>query len=141
LDIYADSQKISEIERIEFQMDNIALFFLVALLVCEIFESLWQSAPTFGAVIEKIRGYYHTNIFFLFFMHPSFYLAIFISIYYGGVVTSVIVIMKAADIATKLWLVKKIEEGSLSPEFKAMFSMPLSPVIIWMNVFIYPTLF
>ncbi|SFP65791.1 hypothetical protein [Hydrogenimonas thermophila] len=121
-------------------IDTTAIFFIIVLIICEIFESWWQSAPTFGGVIEKIRGYYYTNIFLLFFMHPSFYVALFAYLYYGGATASVIVIMKTVDIATKLWLVQKVEEGSLSPEFKAMFSMPLSPVMMWMNVFIYPAL-
>lgn len=73
-------------------------------------------------------------------MHPSFYVALFAYLYYGGATASVIVIMKTVDIATKLWLIQKVEEGSISPEFKAMFSMPLSPVMMWMNVFIYPAL-
>jgi len=120
--------------------DITAIFFLIVFIVCEIFESWWQSAPTFGDVIDKIRGYYHTNIFLLFFMHPSFYVAIFAYLYYGKVAISVILIMKTLDIATKLWLVQKIEEGSLSPEFKAMFSMPLSPVMMWINIFVYPAL-
>jgi len=121
-------------------IDITAIFFLIVLFICEIFESWWQVAPTFGGVIDKIRGYYYTNIFLLFFMHPSFYIAIFAYLYYGGVASSVILIMKIIDIATKLWLVKKVEEGSLSLEFKTMFSMPLSSIMMWLNVFIYPTL-
>jgi len=121
-------------------IDVTAIFFLIVLLICEIFESWWQNAPTFGGVIDKIRGYYHTNLFLLFFMHPSFYVAIFAYLYYGGATVSIIAIMKAIDISTKLWLVKKVEEESLSPEFKAMFSMPLSSAMMWLNVFLYPTL-
>jgi len=121
-------------------IDTTAIFFLIVILVAEIFESWWQSAPTFGSVIDKIRGYYYTNIFLLFFMHPSFYIALFAYLYYGGTVLSVIIIMKAIDIASKLWLVKKVEEGSLSPEFKTIFSMPLSPMMMWINVFLYPAL-
>jgi hypothetical protein len=121
-------------------IDTTAIFFLILLLVCEIFESWWQSAPTFGGVIEKIRGYYFTNIFLLFLMHPSFYIALFAYLYYGKATISIIVILKALDITTKLWLVKKVEEDSLSPEFRAMFAMPLSPAMMWLNVFVYPLL-
>ena len=74
-------------------------------------------------------------------MHPTFYFTVwFVMITNSATSAMILLFIKTVDIATKLWLVQKVEEGSISPEFKAMFSMPLSPVMMWMNVFIYPAL-
>jgi len=121
-------------------MHNTLPFFLFLLVGFELFESWWQHAPTLSGVLEKIRSYYHINIFILFLMHPSFWLVLFIFLYQGGKGTllSLILVMKAADIAFKLWMVRKIDEGALSPEFRAMLDMPLDPWMPWINMAIYP---
>ncbi|BDY13401.1 hypothetical protein [Hydrogenimonas cancrithermarum] len=123
-------------------MMNDAVFFIVLLILCEIFESWWQHAPTLGGVLEKVRHYYHIDIFVLLLMHPSFWLVLFIFLYQGGrgTLLSLILVMKAADLAFKLWMVRKIDEGALSAEFRGMLSVPLSPWMPWINVVIYPAL-
>jgi len=111
------------------------------LIIFEIFESSWQNAPNFGSVVEKLYELYQANIFLLFLMHPSFYLTLFLYLYYEKLIFFIIVIIKGVDIIVKLWLIKKIEDGSLSPELRSMFSFSISPMMIWMNVFIYPAMF
>jgi hypothetical protein len=95
-----------------------------------------------GGILEKIAHYYHNNIFILFLMHPSFYLVLFIFLYYGAhsIALSIVIVMKGADIATKLWMVKSLEKGSLSPEFRAMLSMPIPHWMPWLNVVVYPAI-
>ena len=117
-------------------------FFLLALIACELFESWWQHAPTLGGILENVRRWYHRHLFLLFAMHPSFWLVLFIFLEQGGrgTLLSLIVVMKASDIVFKLWMVKKIDTGSLSPDFRAMLSLPLSPWMPWINVVIYPAL-
>ena len=123
-------------------MDN-SLYALAALVACEVFESWWQHDATLGRTLEKIRGYYHTNIFLLFAMHPSFWLVLLVYTARGfhGALLGAILVMKAADIAFKLWLIQKIERDELSADFRAMLSLPLSPWMPWINVAIYPALF
>jgi hypothetical protein len=117
-------------------------FALLLLVGCELFESWWQHAPTLGGVIENIRHWYRKNVFLLFAMHPSFWLVLFWFLYQQGrgTVLSLILVMKASDIVFKLWIVKKIETKSLSEDFKAMLTIPLSPWMPWINVVIYPAL-
>jgi hypothetical protein len=117
-------------------------FFILVLLGMEIFESWWQQAPTLEGVLQKIRGYSRTNIFLLFAMHPSFWFVLFLYVTRGfhGALLAMIVVMKASDIAFKLWLVTKMERGELSDDFRAMLRMPLSPWMPWINVLIYPGL-
>ena len=121
--------------------ENQALWVLL-LLVCELFESWWQHASTMRGILDKIGHYFKTNIFLLFAMHPSLWLVLFIYVAHNfhGTLLSIILVMKASDLAFKLWLVKKLEENSLPPDFKAMFSLPLQPWMPWINVVIYPAL-
>ena len=118
------------------------MIWVVLLTLCELFESWWQHAPTLGAILEKIRFYYRQNIFLLFLMHPSLWLVLFLFVAHGfrGTVLSLILVMKASDLAFKLWMIQKLEKGEISPDFRAMLSMPLAPWMPWINVAIYPTL-
>ena len=118
------------------------LFALVALVACEVFESWWQHDMTLGRILEKIRGYYHTNIFLLFAMHPSLWLVLYLYVARGfhGALLGAIVVMKASDLLFKLWMVQKIDRGELTPDFRAMLSMPLATWMPWINVVIYPAL-
>ncbi|WP_300363972.1 hypothetical protein [Hydrogenimonas sp.] len=115
---------------------------LILLVFCELFESWWQHAPTLKGVLERVRYYYRTHIFLLFAMHPSFWLVLFIFVASGfrGTLLSLILVMKATDIAFKLWMVQKLDEGTLSPDFRAMLQMPLSAWMPWINVIIYPAM-
>ena len=126
-------------------MENGEFFslWLLLLVACEVFESWWQHALTLGGILEKIRHYYDTNIFLLFLMHPSFWLVLFIFVASGfrGILLSLILIMKATDIAFKLWMVQKMEDDTFSPDFRAMLQMPLSVWMPWINVVIYPAMF
>ncbi|WP_201354066.1 hypothetical protein [Hydrogenimonas urashimensis] len=116
--------------------------FVLVLLGCEIFESWWQHDGTLGGVLVKIRYHFHTHLFLLFAMHPSFWFLLFLFVARGfhGTLLGLILVMKASDIAFKLWIVKKIDEDALSPDFRAMLAMPLSPWMPWINVVIYPAL-
>ena len=118
------------------------MIWVILLILCELFESWWQHAPTLGAILEKIRFYYRRNIFILFFMHPSLWLVLFLFVSHGfhGTVLSLIVVMKASDLAFKLWMIQKLEKGEISPDFRAMLSMPLAHWMPWINVVIYPAL-
>ena len=118
------------------------MIWVVLLILCELFESWWQHAPTLGAILEKIHRYYKQNIFLLFLMHPSLWLVLFLFVAHGfrGTLLSLIVVMKASDLAFKLWLIGKIEKEQLSPDFRAMLDMPLAPWMPWINVAIYPIL-
>ncbi|MCF6201378.1 MAG: hypothetical protein L3J42_04555 [Hydrogenimonas sp.] len=123
-------------------MDQTHTLFIAALILCELFESYWQQGPTFGKVLENIERYYRKNIFLLFLMHPSFYLVLYILLLNGGhgALLGLILVMKGADIATKLWMIQTFEKGNLSAEFRAMLSMPIPHWMPWINVLIYPAL-
>ncbi len=119
-----------------------ATLYILALILCELFESWWQHAPTMGKVLMNIERYYRQGIFLLLGMHPSFWLVLYLFVAHGfqGVWLSLIVVMKASDIAFKLWLIQKRQRHELSPDFQAMLDLPLSPWMPWINVAIYPIL-
>ncbi len=112
------------------------------LLVAEVYESLWQSAPTLGALLGRVRAYWRRHLFVLFFMHPSLWWTLFLYVAYGfnGTLLGMMVVMKASDLALKIWMVQRLEEGRVSPEMAAMLSQPLAPWMPWINVLIYPFL-
>ena len=118
------------------------MIWVFLLIICELFESWWQHAPTLEEILEKIRRYYRQNIFLLFGMHPSLWLVLFLFVAHGfrGTILSLIVVMKASDLAFKLWMIQKMQKEELSPDFRAMLTMPLAPWMPWINVAIYPTL-
>ncbi len=123
-------------------MDTTHIYALSALIFCELFESRWQQAATLGGMLENVERYYRKNIFLLFLMHPSFYLLLFIYLYFGAhsILLSIVAVMKGADIATKLWMIKKLQSSRIPPEFRAMLSMPIPHWMPWINVVIYPAL-
>jgi len=118
------------------------LIFVTILLLAEVFESWWQYAPTLEGVLYKMSHYAQRNIFMLFCMYPSFYFLLFIFVLQGyqGTLLSLMIVMKASDIVTKLWMMKKMNEKELPQEFQMILRMPLSFWMQWINVIIYPLL-
>jgi len=120
-----------------------AYFSYVGMMVFfEFFESWWQHDTTVGGMLEKIQALSRTNIFLLFAMHPSFWLVLFIYVARGfhGTMLAIILVMKATDIAFKLWMIDKTEHSELPPDLQAMLSLPLSSWMPWINVIVYPLL-
>ncbi|PHR57339.1 MAG: hypothetical protein COA44_06470 [Arcobacter sp.] len=122
-------------------MTNTYLLFIL-FIGAEIFELLWQRAPTLLVMIEKIYNYYKKSPYLLYLMHPSYILGIYLyylSNYNGWILT--ILIIKSIDIMFKVLLIHKhFILNELSDELKLMLAQPLHPLMLAMGLSLYPYL-
>ena len=121
-------------------MDFISL--LLIFIFLEFFESSWQKSDTlFGLVINNFN-IFRKNIFFYFTLHATFFYTIFLSFYFNnfGFWMSSIFIVKFADIAFKLSIMKKLSNG-ISIENIIPMNIKMTPLFRYFNVIIYPLTF
>ena len=122
-------------------MINLTLL-LTIFIILELFESTFQKSDTFYGVINKNYQLYKKNIFLFFSMQPSFYYTLFLAIYLNNFSfwMSSIVVVKFLDIYTKLYLLKKIDDGENISEIIPI-DMKIKSYYIYLNVILYPLLF
>ena len=118
-------------------MDLLTL--LIIFIAVELFESNWQKSDSLHGLILNNFRVYSKNIFLYFSLHLSFYYTIFLSFHLHnfGFWMSSILIVKFIDIAFKLSMMKKLNEGSSIEEVMPM-NIPMTNVYRYMNVLIYP---
>ena len=114
----------------------------IVFVVFEIFESTWQKSNTLHGVILNNYKLYSKSIFLFFIFHISFYYSIAISIYLNNFNfwMSSIIIVKFLDIAFKLTMMKKLEEGINIVEIMPI-NVKMSLIFRYFNVIIYPLSF
>ncbi len=123
-------------------MENI-FFFIFLFIVFELFEVLWQKAPTLYEILENIYRYYHKSIFLVFLLHPTIYLSIYLMIISGyNIWLQILFGLKLSDIALKLLFVKKffIDKEEMDIQTKMMFSMKIENWMLYAGVVVYPVL-
>lgn len=121
-------------------MDFISL--LLIFIFLEFFESTWQKSDTlFGLIINNFN-IFRKNIFFYFSLHATFFYTIFLSFYFNnfGFWMSSIFIVKFADIAFKLSIMKKLSFGIPIENIIPM-NIRMTPLFRYFNVIIYPLTF
>ena len=121
-------------------MDFISL--LLIFIFLEFFESTWQKSDTlFGLVINNFN-IFRKNIFFYFTLHATFFYTIFLSFYFNnfGFWMSSIFIIKFADIAFKLSIMKKLS-ADIPIENIIPMNIKMTPLFRYFNVIIYPLTF
>ena len=118
------------------------LILLVFFTSLEIFESNWQKSDTFYGVIKKNYKVYEKSIFLYFFLNPTFYFSIYLSIKFNNFsfLMSSIVLMKFIDICFRLFLMNKIKNDE-DITFIIPMDMRYTFVIRYFNVLLYPTIF
>ena len=118
------------------------LFFILLFIAFELFEVWWQKAPTLAEVLEKIYHYYSKNIFLLFFMHPTMYLAIYLMIIsHYNIYMQILFGIKLSDIALKLLFVHKVFiKHEIDDEFTMMLGMRVEWYMLYFGVVFYPVL-
>lgn len=120
-------------------LETIALYILFYIAL-ELYEVQWQKAQTIMGMLARMHQYYHKSIFLFFIMHPTFYFAIwfmFVSNYnpYAVVLLSI----KAADIVTKILLIKKVFiEQNISEELTLSLFTPIGPYLPYIGLLLYP---
>jgi len=118
------------------------LFFISLFIAAELFEVWWQKAPTLYGVLERIYNYYHKNIFLLFLMHPTLYIAIYLMIVSGyDLYLQVLLGFKLGDIALKLLFVQKVfVKREIDEEFSLMLQTKIEWYMLYFGVLFYPVL-
>lgn len=121
-------------------MDFITLLFIFFFL--EFFESSWQKSDTLFGLVNNNFNIYKKNIFLYFVLHTTFFYTIFLSFYFNnfGFWMSSIFIVKFADIAFKLSIMKKLSHGITIENIIPM-NINMTPLFRYFNVLIYPLTF
>jgi len=121
-------------------MDFITLLLIFFFL--EFFESSWQKSNTLFGLINNNYNIYKRNIFLYFILHTTFFYTIFLSFYFNnfGFWMSSIFIIKFADIAFKLSIMKKLSRNIPLENIVPM-NIHMTPLFRYFNVLIYPVTF
>ncbi len=121
-------------------MDTVSLLFIFIAL--EVFESNWQKNDTLYGLIYNNFLIYQKSIYLYFILHTSFFYTLFLSVYLNnfGFWMSSIIVVKFLDMAFKLSMMKKLEQGS---DIKEVMPMDIKMTLFfrYMNVLIYPLSF
>lgn len=122
-------------------MDNIIfLFFLFVAL--ELFEANWQKSDSLYGVIYNNYLIYQKSLFTFFILNPTFFYVLFLTIYLNidSLLMYAMLIIKFADVAFKITMMKKLSEGQKMEEVMPM-NVKMSFWYRYMNVGIYPVTF
>jgi len=122
--------------------ENTLLFYIVTFMLLEVYEVQWQKAQTMIGMLARMYQHYQKSIFLFLFMHPTFYLSIYLMMLTDFNTYAVaIFIMKGVDIATKIIFIKKIFiDKDLSREMSLALLAPLNRYILYIGLLIYPPL-
>ena len=115
------------------------LIFLFSLfLALELFESNWQKSDSLYGVIANNYKVYKKSIYLYFLMNPSFFYAIYLSMTLNnfGFWMSLIIVLKFADIATRLSILSKIDRDEDISNVLPL-DIPMNIYFRYMNLFIY----
>ena len=118
------------------------MFYIIIYTIFELFEVQWQKSSTMEGMLQNMYRYYSKSIFLFFLMHPTFYFAIIFMLLTNYNVYALILFgIKAADIATKLILMKQIFiDKESSDELSLMLQTPIHPLLPYIGLTLYPFL-
>ncbi len=123
-------------------MDNL-IFLFSLFLAFELFESNWQKSDSLYGVVSNNYNIYKKSMLLFFVMNPSFIFSLYLAIglYDFGFWMSFIVILKFADIATRLMMFKKIDNDEDISSILPV-DIPMNIYLRYLNLAIYlPALF
>jgi len=112
---------------------------IIILILLELFESSWQKAPTLFGIIHNNYLVYQKNIFTYFLLNPSFIYSLFLAFYLNvfGIWMSSIILMKFMDIAFRLHIITKMNDGIELTSILPM-DMQMNNYLRYFNVLVYP---
>lgn len=121
---------------------DLILFYILLCIGLEVYEVQWQKASTLMGMLSRMYAYYAKSIFLFLIMHPSLYFSIYLMMITDYNLYAVIYFtIKAADIFTKLYLMKQVFiDEEVNAEMKMMLSMPLDKYLPYIGVLAYPPL-
>jgi len=118
------------------------LNYVVLFLLLESFEIYWQKAPSIMGMLIRMHKYYQKNIFLFLLMQPTFYFSIGFTILTDYSWASIVlVLIKTADIATKILLLEQVFiKKQLSHELSLILLAPINGFLPYLGFLIYPIL-
>ena len=122
-------------------METLAVTILLY-LVLELFEIRWQKAPTMLQMLVRIRREYEKNIFYFFFLHPTYFFAIWLMLETGGNAGAIaLLFLKTVDITAKIILMQQVfEKKEISMQLHDMLMTPLEKWMPYLGLAVYPPL-
>ena len=119
--------------------ENLIIYIVVYLLL-ELYEVQWQKAQTIMGMLARMYQWYQKSAFLFLLMHPTLYFAIyFVMITDFNVYAVALLSLKAADILTKMFLIKKVFiEGHLDKEMQEALFTPLGSFLPYIGMVLYP---
>lgn len=118
------------------------MIYIVIYVIFELYEVEWQKSSTMEGMLQNMYKYYSKSIFVFLLMHPTFYFAItFMLLTNYNIYALILFGIKAADIATKLILMKQIFiDKERSDELSMMLQAPIHPLLPYIGLTLYPFL-
>jgi len=113
---------------------------MIMYIILEVYEVRWQKAQTIMGMLARMYAQYQKSIFLFLIMHPTFYFAIWfvLQTHYNGYAVALL-LFKAADIATKMLLIKKVFlDKDLDEEMQLSLFTPIGDYLPYMGVVLYP---
>ena len=109
-------------------------------IVLEVYEVQWQKAQTIMGMLARMYAWYHKSIFLFLIMHPTFYFAIwFVMETNYNIYAIALLSLKAADIITKLLLIKKVFiDKDIDEQMQLSLFTPVGSYLPYMGVVLYP---
>lgn len=118
------------------------MIYIVLYVIFELYEVQWQKASSMEGMLQNMYKYYSKSIFLFLAMHPTFYFAIIFMLYtHYNMYALILFALKAADIATKLILMKQLFiDKENSEELSVMLQTPIHPLLPYIGLTLYPFL-
>ena len=114
--------------------------FILFYTFLELYEVQWQKAETIMGMLARMYKQYRKSIFLFLIMHPTFYFAVwFVFETNYNPYAVALLLLKSADIITKIVLIKKVFiDRELSEEFTLSLFTPIGSYMPYMGIVLYP---
>jgi hypothetical protein len=109
-------------------------------MVLELYEVQWQKAETIMGMLARMYAHYHKSVFLFLIMHPTFYFAVWFVLETNyNAYALVLLSFKAADIITKLLLIKKVFiTRDIDEQMQLSLFTPIGPYLPYVGLVLYP---
>ncbi|MCK9474151.1 hypothetical protein [Sulfurimonas sp.] len=123
-------------------INDLVLNYVLLFVLLEMYEIMWQKAPSIMGMLLRMHKYYSKSIFLFLIMQPTFYFSIgFAMLSNLNIYAMILLFLKTADVATKILLIEQIfKKKELSKELSQLLLTPINNFLPYMGLFIYPTL-
>lgn len=123
-------------------INDLILNYILIFALLEIYEIIWQKAPSIMGMLLRMYKYYSINIFLFLLMQPTFIFSIgFAMLSEYNMYAMILLFIKTADIATKILLLEKVfVKKEITHEMSLMLLAPINSFVPYLGLFFYPIL-